>query len=97
MDKSEALKLLQNSRNKIDQIDDEIINLIQKRTSLAKDIATAKMVLDKNVEDKEREDYIQHKIREIAREKNIDAVSLQKIIKILTDLSKVEQEKILRR
>jgi chorismate mutase len=97
MDKSEALKLLQNSRNKIDQIDDEIINLIQKRTSLAKDVATAKMVLDKNVEDKEREDYIQHKIREIAREKNIDAVSLQKIIKILTDLSKVEQEKILRR
>lgn len=97
MDKSEALKVLQNSRNKIDQIDDEIINLIQKRTSLAKDIATAKMVLDKNVEDKEREDYIQHKIREIAREKNIDAVSLQKIIKIMTDLSKVEQEKILRR
>ena len=97
MDKSEALKLLHNSRDKIDQIDDEIINLIQKRTSLAKDIATAKMVLDKNVEDKEREDYIQHKIREISREKNIDEISLQKIIKILTDLSKIEQEKILRR
>ncbi len=97
MDKSEALKLLHNSRDKIDQIDDEIINLIQKRTSLAKDIATAKMVLDKNVKDKEREDYIQHKIREISREKNIDEISLQKIIKILTDLSKIEQEKILRR
>jgi chorismate mutase len=97
VDKSEALKLLHDSRNKIDQIDDEIIDLIQKRTSLAKNIATAKMVLDKNVEDKEREDYIQHKIREIAREKNIDEISLQKKIKILTDLSKIEQEKILRR
>ena len=97
MDKSEALKLLHDSRNKIDQIDDEIIDLIQKRTSLAKNIATAKIALNKNVEDKEREDYIQHKIREIAREKNIDEINLQKIIKILTDLSKVEQEKILRR
>jgi chorismate mutase len=97
VDKSEALKLLHNSRDKIDQIDDEITDLIQLRTSLAKDIATAKMVLDKNVEDKEREEYIQHKIREIAIEKNIDEISLQKIIKILTDLSKIEQEKILRR
>ena len=49
MNKSEALKLLNNSRDKIDQIDDEIFNLIIKRTSLAKDIATAKMVLGKDI------------------------------------------------
>lgn len=97
MDKSEALKLLQDSRNKIDQIDDEIIDLIGKRTSLAKDIASAKKILDKNIEDTQREDYIQHKIKEIAKKKNINQVSLTQIMKILTDLNKHEQEKLLRR
>jgi chorismate mutase len=97
VDRAEASRLLRESRHKIDGIDDEIIYLIKKRTSLAQDIANAKIILDVGIEDKEREDYIQDKINKIAREEKIDIESLTRIMKILTDLNKKEQKEILRR
>ena len=78
-------------------MDEMLIDLIEKRTSIARDIVKAKMVLGIEIEDKKREEYIQVKIKEIASEKKIDEVSLTRIIKILTDMSKEEQKKILRR
>lgn len=97
MDRAKALKILHESRNKIDLIDEELISLIEKRTSLAGDIVSAKLVLGMEIEDKKREDYIQDKTKRIAEQKNIDEAFLKKIMKILTDLSKKEQEEILRR
>jgi len=97
MNRAEALKQLKNSRKRIDELDEEIIGLIKERTSLAGDIARAKMVLDMDIHDPEREEDIHHKIREIANNQEINKDSLTQIIKILTDLSKKEQEKILRR
>jgi chorismate mutase len=97
MDRAEALKLLQDSRREIDKLDEEIIKLIKKRTSMAVKIARAKNALDLEVEDKKREEYIQHKIRQLAREQEIDENSLTQIINILTYLNKEEQQKILRR
>ncbi len=95
MDRAEALKVLQESRIAIDKIDEELIRLIEKRTSLAKDIASAKIVLGMEIEDKKREDYIQDKIKNISKE--IDGDFINKIMKILMELNKKEQEKILRR
>ena len=97
MDREEALRLLHTSRTKIDEMDELLIDLIEKRTLLARDILNAKLVLGIEIEDKKREEFIHTKIKEIAREKNIDEVSLTRIIKILTDMSKEEQKKILRR
>lgn len=97
MDRAEAIKILQGSRDKIDGIDEEIISLIKKRTLLARDIVNAKLVLGMDIEDKKREDYIQDKTKRIAEQKKIDENCLKKIMKILTDLSKKEQEEILRR
>jgi chorismate mutase len=97
VDNSQAQKLLNDSRKEIDAIDEQIIDLIQTRTSLAKDIARAKLVLKKDIEDVEREDYIQHKIKVIAKKRNLNEVSLTQIMKILTDLNKYEQKKFLRR
>jgi chorismate mutase len=97
VDREEALRLLQDSRIKIDEMDEKLIDLIERRTSLACDIVNAKVVLGIEIEDKKREAFIQGKIKEIAREKKIDEVSLTRIIKILTDMSKEEQKKILRR
>lgn len=97
MDKEEASRLLQESRTKIDEMDEMLIDLVEKRTLLARDIVNAKLVLGIEIEDKKREAYIHEKIKQIAREKNIDEVSLTSIIKILTDMSKKEQNKILRR
>lgn len=97
MDKSNALKLLERSRKEIDRIDEEILYLISERTSLARDIANAKIVLDMDIEDKKREYYIQEKTKKIAERNNIEERYLSKIMEILTDLNKNEQEKILRR
>jgi len=97
VNKEEASRLLQESRTKIDEMDEMLIDLVEKRTLLARDIVNAKLILGIEIEDKKREAYIHEKIKQIAREKNIDEVSLTSIIKILTDMSKKEQKKILRR
>lgn len=97
MNKEDALKLLNSSREEIDQIDEEIIELITRRTALAKEIGNAKKVLNKDIENTEREDYIQEKIKKIAKKKKINETSLLKIMDILMELNKSEQEKILRR
>jgi chorismate mutase len=97
VDREEASRLLQDSRIKIDEMDEKLIDLIEKRTLLARDVVSAKQVLGIEIEDKKREEYIQTKIKEIARERNIDEVSITRIIKILTYMSKEEQKKMLRR
>lgn len=97
MNEKEALNLLATSRNKIDRIDNQIIDLILERTSLAKDIGIAKKVLNTDIKNTEREDYIQRKIKRLAKENNIDQTSLLEIMDILMKLNKSEQEKILRR
>lgn len=97
MDKSRALKLLQDSREEIDGIDEELLNLISKRIAIAHDIIQAKKILEMDIEDITREKYIQKKARKLARDKKVDEEAFIQIIKILTDLNKKEQEKILRR
>ncbi|MBC7100070.1 chorismate mutase [Methanothermobacter tenebrarum] len=97
MRKSDAMKLLKKSREKIDLIDEKILELISERTSLARNIIKAKMVLDMDIWDPEREKQIEEKTRQIARENRIDEDKLIKIMRILTELNKMEQEQILRR
>lgn len=97
MDKSRALKLLQDSRERIDSIDEELLSLISKRTALSRDIIKAKIILDIDIHDPKREEHIQKKAKNIARKNNIDEEGLRQIMKILTDLNKKEQEEILRR
>ncbi|MDP2837265.1 MAG: chorismate mutase [Methanobacteriaceae archaeon] len=97
MDESQAQKLLQESREKIDIIDTEIITLISKRTDLAKKIINAKIILGMEIQDKKREEHIHMKTRKIAREFQIDEDMLSQIMKILTDINKKEQEQLLRR
>ena len=92
MDESQAQKLLQESREKIDIIDTEIITLISKRTDLAKKIINAKVILGMEIQDKKREEHIHMKTRKIAREFQIDEDMLSQIMKILTDINKKEQE-----
>lgn len=97
MDRAEAFSMLESSRKRIDELDEVIIRLIKERTSLASNIAQAKLVLGMDIHDPEREEDIRQKIREIANQEEINKDSLSQIIMILVELSKEEQEKILRR
>ncbi len=95
--KEEAEILLEKSRNHIDEIDNELIDLISQRTSLAKDIVLAKDFLGIPIYDESREKAIHKKIRKLSEEKGLDADIIDQIIDMLTKLSKIEQNKILRR
>lgn len=93
----DARNLLEHSRQLIDDIDNKLVDLISRRTSLAKDIVSAKVYLGMEIYDKNREKSIHDKVDKLAIEKNIDKDILNQIIDMLAILSKNEQRKILRR
>lgn len=91
----EAQDILEKSRKRIDDIDNDLVNLISERTSLARDIVSAKCFLGMDIYDKSREDEIHSKVIELARRKDIDEDILCDIMKMLTTLSKIKQKEIL--
>ena len=93
----EAEILLEESRKRIDEIDNQLFDLISERTSLAKDIALSKDYLGMPIYDKGREEVIHQKIRRMAKENNLDEDIIDQIIDMLTILSKNKQKEILRR
>ena len=95
--KKDAENLLKESRNRIDEIDNELFDLICQRTLLAKDIALAKEYLGLPIYDKSREDAIHAKIEKLSDENGIDIEIINQIVDMLTILSKNEQKEILRR
>ena len=95
--KKEAEILLEESRKRIDEIDNQLFDLISERTSLAKDIALSKDYLGMPIYDKGREEVIHQKIRRMAKENNLDEDIIDQIIDMLTILSKNKQKEILRR
>ena len=95
--RKEAEELLEKSRNRIDEIDNELFDLIYQRTSLAKDIALSKEYLDMPVFDKGREEIVHKKVEELSTDLGLDTDIIDQIVNMLTILNKNEQEKILRR
>lgn len=95
--KKEAEDLLKKSRDRIDEIDNELFDLIYQRTSLAKDIALSKDYLDMPIFDRNREDIVHQKINDFCADFGLDNEVIDQIVNMLTILNKNEQEKILRR
>ncbi|WP_461462369.1 chorismate mutase [Methanobrevibacter sp.] len=91
----EALNVLKSSREKIDKLDNDFINIIYERTSLADSIVKAKTYLDMDVYDAGREKIVFQKAENLANEKNIDQDKLNQIMRLLVDLSKDRQRHIL--
>ena len=95
--KEEAENLLKESRNRIDEIDNKLFDLICQRTAIAKDVALVKDYLGMPIYDKSREDAIYAKIEKLSEENDIDVEIIDQIVNMLTILSKNEQKEILRR
>ena len=95
--KEEAENILNESRNRIDEIDNELFDLICQRTSIAKDVALAKDYLGLPIYDKSREDAIHAKVEKLSEENDIDTDIINQIVDMLTILNKNEQNEILRR
>lgn len=90
-----ARNVLVESRKRIDEIDNDLVNLISERTSLAKDIVSAKVFLGMEIYDKSRENEIHAKVSKLADENNIDNDILSDIMNMLTILSKNKQRELL--
>jgi chorismate mutase len=90
----DAEELLNSSRKEIDKIDQEILELISRRTALAKRIIFAKKKLDKNIYDEEREKHIHENIKTIVTQKNMDEDVVLNIMNLLMKLSKDAQKNL---
>ena len=93
--KEDALNALSQSRKKIDEIDNDLVDLIYERTMLARDVLYSKLFLGMEIYDKSREDTIHAKTVEMAIEKGIDSDILSEIMNMLTILNKNKQKEIL--
>ena len=93
--KEDALNALSQSRKKIDEIDNDLVNLISERTSLARSIVLAKVFLGMEIYDKSREEQVHAKVNKLAEDLNIDKSILSDIMDMLTTLSKNRQREIL--
>ena len=93
--KDDACKTLMESRKRIDEIDNDLVDLIYERTLLARDILYSKLFLGMEIYDKSREDAIHAQTVEMAIEKGIDPDILSEIMNMLTILNKNKQKEIL--
>ena len=87
----EAQDVLEKSRKRIDEIDNDLVNLISERTSLGRDIVLAKVFLGMEIYDKSREAQVHAKVNKLAEDLNIDNDILSDIMDMLTTLSKNKQ------
>ena len=91
----DARNVLEKSRKRIDEIDNDLVNLISERTSLARDIVLAKVFLGMEIYDKSREAQVHAKVNKLAEDLKIDKDILSDIMDMLTTLSKNRQKEIL--
>ena len=78
MTPDQALQLLQDSRKKIDEIDAKLVELFNRRAGVVEDIASAKRILNKQVDDPgRREQVLSH-----ARAQNAGPLSNEELTSI---------------
>ena len=74
---------LKEVRIKIEKIDAQILNLIEQRTSLAKDVLEAKRAERKPINDVEQNKVVLDRVANAATERGLDGDDVKKIFEIL--------------
>jgi chorismate mutase len=85
---------LEEHRREIEEIDDEIIRLIDKRIGISKKIFEAKRAEGKPISDPERENLVLRKAMDLATELNLDAGAIKTIFEILITMSVQKQQEL---
>ncbi len=81
---------LENLRNEVDEIDNELIFLLNKRFELTDKIGDLKKTTNQNILDKTREEQILTKINKLSNEKNIE--NIKEIYINIMNISKQRQK-----
>jgi chorismate mutase len=77
-------------REAIDQIDDELIKLLEKRMAIVDEVVEFKRTHDKDIYDQDREQEIINKLKQKINNKRIEPIIIE-MFEIMMDLSKQYQ------
>lgn len=84
---------LKGVREKIQKIDDQIVELIAKRTELAEDVLEEKKKEGKDIDDEEQKEIVLNRMVEAATEHNLDAGAVKRIYEILIEMNVERQQR----
>ncbi|MBU1703945.1 MAG: chorismate mutase [Nanoarchaeota archaeon] len=85
---------LEELRNKIDNINSQIIQLLAERAEVSKKIADEKKKIGKDIYDPDREEELLKKVKAIAEEKGVSKELVEQIFRMIVDNSKKIQNTI---
>ena len=85
---------LQEHRSEIEEIDEQIIKLINRRISISKKIFEAKRLEGKPISDPEREMRVLSRAMDLATELNLDAGAVKSIFQTLIAMSVNKQQEL---
>ena len=85
---------LQEHRSEIEEIDEHIIKLINRRISISKKIFEAKRLEGRPISDPEREKRVLSRAMDLATELNLDAGAVKSIFQTLIAMSVNKQQEL---
>lgn len=85
---------LREVRAKIEKLDNEILNLIEQRTVLAKDVLGAKKAEAKEINDVEQNKVVLDRVANAATERGLDGEQVKKIFEILIKMNIERQHEL---
>jgi chorismate mutase len=78
---------LKEIRAKIEKIDAQILNLIEQRTALAKDVLDAKKAEYKPINDAQQNKVVLERVSNLATERGLDGEEVKRIFEILIKMN----------
>ena len=83
-------------RDRIDAVDRQIIALIAERLRIVEDVALAKLEAASPFRDREREERLLLRLREHATAAGVDAHEIERLYRVVMDMSVAHQEQLVR-
>ncbi len=81
-------------RAKIEKIDAQILNLIEQRTALAKDVLEAKRAEGKPINDVEQNKVVLDRVANLATERGLDGEEVKRIFEMLIKMNIERQHEL---
>lgn len=85
---------LREVRTKIEKLDSQILNLIEQRTALAKDVLDAKKAEGKAINDVEQNRLVLDRVANAATERGLDGEEVKRIFEILIQMNIERQHEL---
>jgi chorismate mutase len=85
---------LREVRAKIEKLDNQILNLIEHRTALAKDVLEAKKAEGKLINDVEQNKIVLDRVANAATERGLDGEEVKRIFEILIKMNIERQHEL---